>query len=110
VQASLIVEAANAPTTPEADRILQDRGITVVPDILANAGGVTVSYFEWVQDHQRYFWDDEEMRVRLRRLLRRATERVLADAAALRVDLRTAALVAALRRVAEAGRMRAVYP
>ena len=68
----VVVEAANGPTTPEAETILRERGILVVPDVLANAGGVTVSYFEWVQDHQRYTWDELDIQERLRRQLRAA--------------------------------------
>ncbi len=90
--------------------ILAQRGIPVVPDVLANAGGVTVSYFEWVQDIQRYNWDFVEIQERLRRQLRAALGRVLDSADQLGVDWRTAALVAAVERVAAAARLRAVYP
>ena len=80
VRARIIVEGANGPTTPAADAILADRGITVVPDILANAGGVAVSYFEWVQDLQAYFWDEPEVNDKLARVMHRTYEEVLAGA------------------------------
>jgi glutamate dehydrogenase (NAD(P)+) len=110
LQCQLVVEAANGPTTPEADAILQERGILVVPDVLANAGGVTVSYFEWVQDHQRYSWDEIETEERLRRQLRAAFGRVIEAADRLACDWRLAALSVAIERVSEAARMRGVYP
>jgi glutamate dehydrogenase (NAD(P)+) len=110
LQCRLVVEAANGPTTPEADAILQERGILVVPDVLANAGGVTVSYFEWVQDHQRYSWDELETQERLRRQLRAAFGRVMEAADRLACDWRLAALSVAIERVSEAARMRGVYP
>ena len=107
---ALVVEAANGPTTPEADAELAARGIPVVPDVLANAGGVTVSYFEWVQSHQKYVWDVEEIKDRLRGHMRQACARVVAAADRHDVDWRTAALTVAVGRVAEAGRLRAIYP
>ncbi len=110
LQCRLVVEAANGPTTPEADAILRERGILVVPDVLANAGGVTVSYFEWVQDHQRYSWDELETEERLRRQLRAAFGRVMEAADRLSCDWRLAALSVAIERVSEAARMRGVYP
>jgi glutamate dehydrogenase (NAD(P)+) len=106
----LVVEAANGPTTPEAEAILADRGIAIVPDVLANAGGVTVSYFEWVQDQQKYTWDVIDIQERLRRQLRAAFGRVTEAAERLDVDWRMAALSVAIERVAEAARMRAIYP
>ncbi len=106
----LVVEAANGPTTPEADAILAERGITVVPDILANAGGVTVSYFEWVQDQQKFFWGADEVATRMRQLMHAAFERVTEASQRLDVSLRTAALSVAIERVAEAARMRSLYP
>jgi glutamate dehydrogenase (NAD(P)+) len=106
----LMVEGANGPTTLEADRILAERGITVVPDILANAGGVTVSYFEWVQDSQHQFWSEEEVNSRLTLIMQRAFREVQATAQKRQVDLRTAALMTGIGRVAEAKRRRGVFP
>jgi glutamate dehydrogenase (NAD(P)+) len=101
VRARLVVEGANGPTTPEADAILAARDILVVPDILANAGGVVVSYFEWVQDLQAFFWTEEEINQRLERLIVRAFEEVTATAGDHGMDLRTAALIRAIERVAK---------
>ena len=106
----LVVEAANGPTTPEADVILARRGIDVVPDVLANAGGVTVSYFEWVQDQQKYSWNGEEIIARLRLQLQDALARVVEARARHDVDWRTAAQSVAIERVAEATRLRTIYP
>jgi glutamate dehydrogenase (NAD(P)+) len=106
----MVVEGANGPTTLEADDILRDRGVFVVPDILANAGGVTVSYFEWVQDAQQFFWTEEEVNRRLLDIMQRAYREVHAVAAARKVDLRTAALVRGIQRIAEAKRRRGVFP
>jgi glutamate dehydrogenase (NAD(P)+) len=110
VHATLIVEGANGPTTIEADAILGERGILVVPDILANAGGVTVSYFEWVQDLGRLFWDREEIRRKLADKMSDAFDRVYAVAEAKGVTLRQAALVAAIREVAGALEARGIFP
>ncbi|MEA2154546.1 MAG: glutamate dehydrogenase [Solirubrobacteraceae bacterium] len=110
LRCELVIEAANGPTTPEAEAILRDRGILVVPDVLANAGGVTVSYFEWVQDHQRYAWDEMDVQERLRRQLRAAFGRVTDAADRLGADWRMAALSVAIERVAEAARLRGIYP
>ncbi len=110
LQARVIVEGANGPTTGDADAILRRRGVLVVPDILANAGGVTVSYFEWVQDLQSYFWSEAEINRRLEGILCGAFEAVWDAAACCRTDLRTGALVLAVQRVAEATRWRGVYP
>jgi glutamate dehydrogenase (NAD(P)+) len=106
----MIVEGANGPTTLEADDILAERGIFLVPDILANAGGVTVSYFEWVQDLQNFFWTEEEVNARLTMLIRRAFHQVLTTAEERGVDLRTAALMRSVRRIAEAKRRRGIFP
>lgn len=106
----LIAEGANGPVTPEADEILDDRGISVVPDILANAGGVTVSYFEWVQNLQELLWSEKEVSDRLSRILRQAFTEVLSMAKKERVSLRQAAYILGVSRVAEATRLRGIYP
>jgi glutamate dehydrogenase (NAD(P)+) len=110
IRAALIVEGANGPTTIEADEILAERGIPVVPDILANAGGVTVSYFEWVQDLGRLFWDRDEIRQRLSDKMSTAFDRVHAMAAEKGITLRQAAMVAAIHEVAAALDARGLYP
>ena len=110
VNARLILEGANNPTTLEADRILLDRGVMVVPDIICNAGGVTVSYFEWVQDLQNYFWSENEIVSRLREIMIRAFESVLDVSVREGVDMRTAALMIGIEKVANAKLVRGVYP
>jgi glutamate dehydrogenase (NAD(P)+) len=110
LRCELVVEAANGPTTPEGDEILQDRGITVVPDILANAGGVTVSYYEWVQSHQRLGWSPSEVEGRLREQIHHSFAAVAEAADSLNVDYRTAALSVAIGRVSRAAGLRGVYP
>jgi len=110
LHASLIVEGANGPTTLEADAILVERGIPVVPDILANAGGVTVSYFEWVQDLGRLFWDRDEIRRKLSDKMTDAFDRVYSVADEKGITLRQAAMVAAIREVAGALEARGIYP
>jgi glutamate dehydrogenase (NAD(P)+) len=110
VKASVIVEGANGPTTPEADQIFKDRGILVVPDILANAGGVTVSYFEWVQDLQAFYWTEDEVNDRLRQIMERSYVDVLGMAEDRKVTMRTAATILGVQRVAEAHVTRGLYP
>jgi glutamate dehydrogenase (NAD(P)+) len=110
IQAGMVAEGANGPTTLEADTILMERGIPVLPDILTNAGGVTVSYFEWVQDLGRLFWTREETRVRLREKMADAFDRVWELAAEKELTLRSAALVAGIREVAGALAARGIYP
>jgi glutamate dehydrogenase (NAD(P)+) len=110
VRAGLIVEGANGPVTPAADEVLADHGVTVVPDILANAGGVAVSYFEWVQDLAAYWWSEDEVNERLRVLMERAYAEVSSLASARGLSLRTAAQVVGVGRVAEAHRTRGLYP
>ena len=110
VDTKLILEGANNPTTLEADRVLGDKGVLIVPDILCNAGGVTVSYFEWVQDLQNYFWSENEIVSRLREIMIRAFEEVLVVSIRKKVDMRTAALMKGIERVAAAKLVRGVYP
>ncbi len=110
VQATMIAEGANGPTSLEADAILADRGIRILPDILTNAGGVTVSYFEWVQDLGRLFWDRDEIREKLQEKLDDAFDRVWEISEERSITLRTAALVAGIREVASALEARGLYP
>jgi len=105
-----IIEGANGPTTANADRILDDAGIFVIPDILANAGGVAVSYFEWVQDRHGYFWDEHEVNERLEQLMRKAFGNVLARTKQHRINMRTAAYVQGVDRVAKVIKLRGLYP
>ncbi|WP_028458421.1 Glu/Leu/Phe/Val dehydrogenase [Chloroflexus sp. Y-396-1] len=110
IRARLIVEGANGPTTPEADAILGERGVIVVPDILANAGGVIVSYFEWVQGLQEFFWDEQDINEKLERIIVGAFQQVYAMAEQRQIPLRLAAYLLAVQRVADANLTRGVYP
>jgi glutamate dehydrogenase (NAD(P)+) len=110
IKARVVAEAANGPTTPEADAILFDRGVFLIPDILCNAGGVTVSYFEWVQDMQSFFWTEERINESLKEIMDRAFEAVHSMSDRHEVDMRTAAYMVAVARVAEATTLRGLYP
>jgi glutamate dehydrogenase (NAD(P)+) len=110
VRARTVVEGANGPTTPEADDILRDRGVKVLPDILANAGGVTVSYFEWVQGLQNFFWTRKQVQEELQRVMEKAFDEVNAKADEADCDYRTAAYTIAIERVAEASRLKGLFP
>ncbi|MFA4912283.1 MAG: Glu/Leu/Phe/Val dehydrogenase [Burkholderiaceae bacterium] len=110
IRAKVVVEGANGPTTPEADDILKDNGIMVVPDVLANAGGVTVSYFEWVQDFSSFFWSEDEINHRLERIMRDAYAAVSKTAHDENVSLRTAAFIVACTRILQARQVRGLYP
>jgi glutamate dehydrogenase (NAD(P)+) len=110
IKAKIVAEAANGPTTPEADQILYDRGVFVIPDILCNAGGVTVSYFEWVQDMQSFFWTEARINESLHEIMDRAFESVYAMSQRHSVHMRTAAYMVAVARVAEATTLRGLYP
>jgi glutamate dehydrogenase (NAD(P)+) len=110
VKAQIVAEAANGPTAPGADRMLESRGVMVIPDILCNAGGVTVSYFEWVQDREEFFWTIEEINARLRRLMTRAFDDTMRVSREHQVEPRLAAYMLAVGRVAEATLTRGIYP
>ena len=110
ILARLIIEGANGPTTPEADDILQERNILVVPDVIANAGGVTVSYFEWVQDFSSFFWSEDEINSRLVRIMREAFGAIWLVAKEHKVTLRTATFIVACKRILHARELRGLYP
>jgi glutamate dehydrogenase (NAD(P)+) len=110
VRARIVAEAANGPSTPEADEILQDKGVFLIPDILCNAGGVTVSYFEWVQDLNRDHWTEEVINERLRAIMLKAFDETFQMSRNAGVNMRTAAYLLAVRRVAETTTMRGLYP
>lgn len=110
IKAKVVVEGANGPTTLEADNIMSDKGILVVPDILANAGGVVTSYFEWVQDLQNFFWEEEQVNERLAKIMRSAYGAVAHTMREHKTDMRTAAMIIAVKRVADATMMRGIFP
>ena len=110
VQTKIIAELANGPTTPGADRVLADHDVMLVPDILANAGGVTVSYYEWVQDLYSYFWSESQVNEALEKAMRTAFENVYATAEQYKTDMRTGAYILAIGRVAEATKVRGIFP
>jgi len=109
IKCKILAEGANGPTTPKADKILHDNGVFVVPDILANAGGVTVSYFEWVQDRMGYFWREDEVNQRLEEKMVASFDELCHFADKHQVDTRTAAYMLAIDRVAYVTRMRGIY-
>jgi glutamate dehydrogenase (NAD(P)+) len=110
IKARMVIEGANGPTTPQADDILNERKVLVVPDVIANAGGVTVSYFEWVQDFSSYFWSEDEINARLVRIMQDAFAVVWQTAQEHKVSLRTATFIVACRRILNARNLRGLYP
>ena len=110
IRARLVIEGANGPTTPQADDILNERGVLVLPDVIANAGGVTVSYFEWVQDFSSFFWSEDEINARLIKIMRDAFAAVWQVASEHRVSLRTATFIIACQRILRARDLRGLYP
>ena len=109
LKCKIVAEGANGPTTPEADKILREKGVFVIPDILANAGGVIVSYFEWVQDLQNFFWTEDEVNQKLKSILTRAFHQVYERSQKEKVDMRMAALMIGIDRVARAMLWRGLY-
>jgi glutamate dehydrogenase (NAD(P)+) len=110
IKARMVIEGANGPTTPAADDILQDRNVLVLPDVIANAGGVTVSYFEWVQDFSSYFWSEDEINARLVRIMKEAFASVWEVARDKKVSLRTATFIVGCTRILHARELRGLYP
>jgi glutamate dehydrogenase (NAD(P)+) len=110
IRAGIVAEVANGGTTPAADALLEDRGVTVIPDIIATAGGTVLGYFEWVQDMQAFFWSETEITAQLDRIVDEAMAEVHAMATAEKVDLRSAGMMVAVSRVAEATSLRGLYP
>lgn len=110
IKAKIVIEGANGPTTPEADDILTDMGVLVLPDVIANAGGVTVSYFEWVQDFSSFFWSEDEINARLTRIMQEAFNAVWSVSQEKKVTLRTATFILACTRVLQAREVRGLYP
>ena len=110
IKAKMIIEGANGPTTPEADDILNERNILVLPDVIANAGGVTVSYFEWVQDFSSFFWSEDEINARLVRIMKEAFTGIWEVARTQKVTLRTATFIVACKRILHARELRGLYP
>ena len=110
IQARMVIEGANGPTTPEADDILHDKGVLVLPDVIANAGGVTVSYFEWVQDFSSFFWSEDEINARLIKIMKDAFDAVWQTAQQYKVSLRTATFIVACTRILTARDLRGLYP
>ena len=110
IRARIVAEGANGPVTPAADRILHEKSTFLIPDVLCNAGGVTVSYFEWVQDLQGFFWDEAQVNQQLERIMKRAFQEVNETAIREKTDRRTAAYMLAVKRVAEATKVRGLFP
>jgi len=109
IKAKILTEGANGPTTPDAHRVLHENGVLVIPDILANSGGVTTSYFEWVQDRHGYFWEEAEVNAKLEQKMRTAFDAVRQTSLKYKVDFRTAAYIVAIQRVGTVTKMRGMY-